>query len=92
MVRMYDKREMMNKCLDEICPQIRKMLEKAQPGTRYCNVRLDVGQKFQVNIADQGYVVSLEEHICPYRQWNLSGMPCSHALACIHFMKHDSVA
>ncbi|XP_052170239.1 uncharacterized protein LOC127786693 [Diospyros lotus] len=92
MVRMYDKREMMNKCSDEICPRIRKMLEKAQLGTRYCNVRPAVGQKFQVSIADQGYVVSLQEHICSCRQWDLSGIPCPHALACIHFMKHDSVA
>ena len=36
-------------------------------------------------------MVDLQNRDCSCRYWNITGIPCSHAIACIHWTKHDPV-
>lgn len=40
-------------------------------------------------IGVDGYVVDLDGQTCSCREWQISGIPCAHACASIHFMRKD---
>ncbi|XP_078439857.1 uncharacterized protein LOC144710066 [Wolffia australiana] len=57
---------------------------------------LEVGvQKFcRAFISDKpkcetGYMVDLHAHHCICRYWDITGIPCPHSIACIHFIRAD---
>ena len=49
------------------------------------------GHKYHVTMTDGGHqiVVDLKNSTCAYRKWQLTGIPCFHAVACIFFQKED---
>ncbi|XVF44981.1 hypothetical protein PTKIN_Ptkin02bG0168400 [Pterospermum kingtungense] len=72
-----------------ICPRIQKILEKRkelsgrylpQPATR---------KQFQVKSRRHQFTVDLEENVCSYRKWQLTGIPCPHAISAIHYNKEQ---
>ncbi|KAF2298276.1 hypothetical protein GH714_021157 [Hevea brasiliensis] len=48
-----------------------------------------VGNKFQVSNGEEVFIVSIIHKTCSFRAWDLYGIPCTHGIACINFMKHD---
>lgn len=69
----------MQKCTFPICPKIRKRLEhlKSLKGwiSRYCG-----NGAFEIVGSYNQYKVKLEEKTCGRRKWELSGIPCVHAI------------
>ncbi|WOL20174.1 hypothetical protein Cni_G28977 [Canna indica] len=53
MARMYEKRELMLKNNDTICPSIRKKLEENNEETRYCHVTPAGNMKYEVQELDK---------------------------------------
>lgn len=49
------------------------------------------GDKFQVTMTEGGHeiVCDLKNHTCACRKWQLTGIPCFHAIACIYFQKKN---
>lgn len=49
------------------------------------------GHKYLVTMTDGGHqiVVDLKNHRCACRKWQLTGIPCFHACACIFFQKES---
>ncbi|WOK94228.1 hypothetical protein Cni_G02930 [Canna indica] len=90
MQRMYMKREMVSKWSGDICHNIRRKLEKSKEKSRYCIVTPSDNFKFEVQYMDKIHVVNLGNHTCTCRRWDLSGIPCNHAVSCINWMKEDS--
>ncbi|WOL14554.1 hypothetical protein Cni_G23334 [Canna indica] len=72
MQRMYVKKEMMLKFMDEICPNIRKKLEKFKEESRFCTVTPSGNLKFEVQYLDKVHVVNLAIQSCSCRSWDLS--------------------
>ncbi|WOL08360.1 hypothetical protein Cni_G17113 [Canna indica] len=89
MQRMYVKNEMMLKSMDEICPNIRKKLEKCKEDSRFCTVTPSGNLKFEVQCLDKVHVVNLVIRSCSCRSWDLSGIPCNHAISCINWTKEE---
>ncbi|WOL11842.1 hypothetical protein Cni_G20606 [Canna indica] len=58
MKRMYMKREMVSKWSGDICPNIRRKLEKSKEKSRYCIVTPSCNFKFEVQYMDKIYVVN----------------------------------
>ena len=79
----------MSKVTDTICPRIRSKLEEVKYNSRLCLVKPAVGDKFQVALGTDKFVVDLNTWICSCRTWQLSGIPCLHACASIHFLNRD---
>jgi len=46
------------------------------------------GGVFGVESHGRNYVVELHMRACSCRRWQLTGIPCSHAIAC---MRHDRI-
>ncbi|WOK92436.1 hypothetical protein Cni_G01127 [Canna indica] len=89
MQRMYMKKEMMLKCTDSICPNIRKNIEKNKEGSRNCFVISCGNLKFEIQCIEKTHIVNLSNHNCSCRTWDLSGIHCMLAISCINWMKQD---
>ncbi|GJT11325.1 hypothetical protein Tco_0858367 [Tanacetum coccineum] len=74
---------------DIICPAIRKELEKLKKYQRYWQVVPCGQQLFEVRKADEGFGVNLNTKTCTCKRWNLSGMPCIHAVAAYCMLNQD---
>lgn len=89
--RQYVKVEMIKKVNDKICPNIRKKLEKLKHESRFCQASLGIDGSFEVKnlISRDRFIVSLESKKCTCRLWDITGIPCTHGLSAIYFMRHD---
>lgn len=61
-----------------------KKLEKAKEDARANVVRFSSEKKFEVTHMYGGmFVMDLERKICTCERWELMGIPCFHATACM---------
>uniref|UniRef100_A0ACD5VJ30 Uncharacterized protein n=1 Tax=Avena sativa TaxID=4498 RepID=A0ACD5VJ30_AVESA len=78
MVRIQEMITQMDKWAPNviICPNITKKLKKSI-------------NQYEVKLkewgVEHGFTVKLGERTCTCRYWQLSGLPCAHAIACIYF-------
>ncbi|XP_074356092.1 uncharacterized protein LOC141695770 [Apium graveolens] len=68
-----------------ICPSVQKKLNKAVQWDGNCVVNWSGGSTYSVTTTDGGHtlVVDLVKKTCTCRKWELTGIPCYHACACI---------
>ncbi|CAI9281960.1 unnamed protein product [Lactuca saligna] len=74
----------------EICPSIRKRIEKMKEEQRYWDVIPSGEEEYEVKLAHEVYVVHLESKTCGCRAWQLSGIPCMHAIAAILYLNGNA--
>ncbi|KAH6802640.1 hypothetical protein C2S51_034086 [Perilla frutescens var. frutescens] len=68
-----------------ICGRITTKLEKNMEGASDCIPIKSSDTMYEVSSFDGSkYVVNLQAHSCDCRQWDLSGIPCKHAISAIH--------
>ncbi|XP_048128383.1 uncharacterized protein LOC125312816 isoform X2 [Rhodamnia argentea] len=89
MDRMAERSQLMMDQIDPICPRIRMKLEKTKLESKCCTARAAMGNNFEVQVFDKRFVVDLVGKTSACREWDLSGIPCKHAICCISFMKFD---
>lgn len=85
MERMHKKRDFIAKKDIHICPRIQQKLEKAKVDARGWSAFWDGHFSYGVRegATQTRYVVSLLERTCSCNAWQLSGVPCHHAVAAI---------
>ncbi|KAK9042891.1 hypothetical protein V6N11_071245 [Hibiscus sabdariffa] len=83
MRRAYKQKDAMRRFNGQICPKIQKKLEKLKLESFKCILDWSGGQTFQVRCPSTHFVVNIAEMTCSCRRWQLSGLPCSHAISCI---------
>ena len=83
--RLYNKQKEVaqdRKWSMRLCPKIQKKLDKYTDWAANCMV-FGAGQKvFKVVSMNHSYIVDLEIETCDCKRWDLSGIPCHHAIAC----------
>jgi hypothetical protein len=85
--RYYMKRkEAHEKMEGTITPKIRDKLRKNTDFSRDVDVIPATNRVFGVESHGRDYVVELNLRACTCRRWQLTGIPCSHAIAC---MRHE---
>ncbi|CAN0918217.1 LRR receptor-like serine/threonine-protein kinase FLS2 [Linum grandiflorum] len=72
----------------KLCPRIQKKLNIAIEASNRCEAIPNGANCFEVKVHGIQLVVDLNKFTCTCRKWELSGIPCSHAISCIHYM-HD---
>ncbi|KAJ9553440.1 hypothetical protein OSB04_017485 [Centaurea solstitialis] len=74
MERMNTMRRISESWIDDICPSIKKKLDYA---------------KDQQRLGNDAFIVNEESKTCTCRMWQLSGLPCHHAVAALFYIhKH----
>ena len=90
MTRFYNKqKEVIEKWTGPVCPKIRKKLLKNSEMANICYV-LPAGKGiFDVQERDSKYIVDIIRKECECRRWDLTGIPCNHAISCL---RHERIA
>ena len=87
MVRWHEKRERGKAAFWEITPHYAEKLELEKERARYCKPIQAGVNLWQVTSGQQTHPVNLDNHTCGCRKWDLSGLPCNHAISAINKAK-----
>lgn len=72
------------KCLEgNWMPYVHKCLNSADDQSRFCTLTQSSDDVYEVDYRGDTYVVNLREKTCSCFHWNLTGLPCPHAMSCI---------
>ncbi|CAI9289037.1 unnamed protein product [Lactuca saligna] len=74
----------------KICPSIRLKISKLKKQQRFWGVIPYRIQQYEVRIGNDGYVVDLNNNTCGCRSWQVSGIPCVHAVAVISYLNRNA--
>ncbi|KAJ9561399.1 hypothetical protein OSB04_006559 [Centaurea solstitialis] len=89
MILMERMARMRNTCESwslDICPTVIKKLDNAKISQRYWNVLPGGGTTFEVRQGHDAFIVDEALRTCTCRMWQLSGVPCPHAVAAIFYL------
>ena len=85
MVRIQENKTKAAKWTGTICPNIFKKLKVNITRSGNCYVLWNGKDGFEVEEnGDKRYTVNLEQRVCTCRYWQLSGLPCCHAISSIY--------
>ncbi|XP_059431509.1 uncharacterized protein LOC132165014 [Corylus avellana] len=76
LMRRYVRKELMNSMEEALGPKIRMKLEKEDDEASHCWCTYDGDGMFKVECLVDG-------RTCGYRKWDVTGIPCSHAILAI---------
>jgi hypothetical protein len=89
MARFYNKhKEVGVEWQGPICPKIRKKVNKNSEWSNTCYAMPSGQGVFQVQDREHSFIVDLSAKTCECRRWDLTGIPCSHAISCL---RHERV-
>ncbi|CAN1292145.1 hypothetical protein LINPERPRIM_LOCUS21435 [Linum perenne] len=78
------KREIASKWKSNFCPKILSKLATNAKEARYCRIIGNGKEGYEVTYNHQDrFRVQLDKGKCSCRSWDLTGVPCSHSIACI---------
>ncbi|XP_056691513.1 uncharacterized protein [Spinacia oleracea] len=90
MQRMVLKREEGEKRTSAICPRVQQKLEKEKEHAANCMVLPSGPNLFQVSYYMDTLSVDLDAKSCTCKKWDLSGIPCRHAVAAIFYLHNNA--
>jgi hypothetical protein len=89
MTRYYNKeKEVGDMWQGPTCPKIRTKLNKNTEWANTCYAQPTGKGIFQVQVMDKQYIVDIGNKQCDCRRWDLTGIPCSHAISCL---RHERI-
>ena len=91
MKRINIKQEVSQKWKGLLCPKIKNKLEQIKEKSFDYTATFSGSPLVQVNGPEGQFTVDLERKTCACRRWDLTGIPCMHAVACIFEENEDSV-
>lgn len=89
MKRIHTKRDAMRKCQTVYCPKILKKLEKNKQLSWFYKTDWSGGEKYQVSGHEEQFVVDKRGKTCSCRRWDLTGIPCCHAISALYYNNDD---
>lgn len=92
MERMKNKKKLVNGFVAGIAPRISQTLEESYEEQRNCECRWngeDSQTGFEVIHYGISHAVDLGKRTCSCRSWDLTGVPCAHAMSAILYMRHQ---
>ncbi|KAM0913552.1 hypothetical protein ACQ4PT_012082 [Festuca glaucescens] len=94
--RHYNKQKEEDKWPGDICPKIKKRVEKNVDLAKNCFVDGAGDGMFQVSEVWSStpidYIVDLKSKTCTCNRWQKSGIPCPHVLSCIREERKDPLS
>ncbi|KAJ8632911.1 hypothetical protein MRB53_026247 [Persea americana] len=83
MVKFHDRRKESNAWENVIVKKVDDEMKEIELKSRGCALLFAGSDEYEVNADDGRHAVFLHRHSCTCRQWQVSGIPCKHAVACI---------
>lgn len=85
---IYNRRDVSNQWLTRLTPSMEELLKKESSKVRSLQVLISVGNKFEVR-GESTEVVDIDQWDCSCKGWQLTGLPCCHAIAVISCLGHN---
>ena len=89
MKRIMKKRALCSKVYDDLCPRLGAVIAKNKLVSRRCIVVHAGEYRFEVTMLADRFVVDLNAQTSTCRYFNIRGIPCPHAIACIQWTRQD---
>ncbi|KAL6189133.1 hypothetical protein ACLB2K_040523 [Fragaria x ananassa] len=91
MKRIANRKRKMEAYHGNICPKIREIVEKIKlKAATDCTPTFNGGDIAEIeNIEGTKNVVNLARRTCTCRRWDLSGIPCKHAISAIYLKREN---
>ncbi|XP_021732050.1 uncharacterized protein LOC110698839 [Chenopodium quinoa] len=89
MKRNNDKWESYEKMEGKVVPYVRKAFQRIEPVARHCIVQVSRGDTYEVELNSDIVKVDLSKGTFTCYHWELTGIPCVHAYACIMDKRAD---
>uniref|UniRef100_A0A2N9HBF3 SWIM-type domain-containing protein n=1 Tax=Fagus sylvatica TaxID=28930 RepID=A0A2N9HBF3_FAGSY len=83
MRRFQVNRASIAKMSGKLCPKIQVKVEKAGVKASECLLMYSGEGKYEVDYRQQKFVVNLREKTCGCKKWDITGIPCHHAISAI---------
>ncbi|KAH9673220.1 SWIM-type domain-containing protein [Citrus sinensis] len=90
MILIHKRHELVNTWQDELPPLVRRIVMEAMVESRALSVIFGHNKSFEVmeNVSKR-CVVDLGSKHCDCGEWDISGLPCKHAMCCIDAMRYN---
>ena len=91
-VRIATQKDALSKCKGIISPKIQKVLENKKREAEGWTATWHSDDDFAIFGVSNGvetYTDNLLQRTCACRKWDLTGIPCCHAIACIWYNKKE---
>lgn len=85
MIRIQSNRSKLDNWNTIICPNILKKMNSYITLSSVCHAICNGQDQFEVRHYNNMFAVDLNKKECSCRYWQLSGLPCPHAISCIFF-------
>ena len=73
------------KVKSELCPKVCKRLHREKMSSSKWLASWSSDIKFEVKNGLQSFIMDLKKRTCNCRKWDITGIPCCHAISCIFF-------
>ena len=74
-----------------LTPKVSYRIRKLQERARYAVVKWTWEHEFEVGLNETRVGVQLDKMECGCGYWQLKGIPCVHALACLNTIRHTNI-
>ncbi|XP_030939780.1 uncharacterized protein LOC115964654 [Quercus lobata] len=89
-IRFQQNRNSIMRVESELCPKICKRLHREKVGNGRWLAYWASDTKFEVKNGLQIFIVDLAKGVCSCRKWDITGIPCYHAISCIFFNREQA--
>ena len=89
MTRIANNKKMVEKWSNEWSPACMTMYQDNNLSSAICQVVFNGDQGFEIGEGDDKHTVILDKKLCTCRAWELTGIPCAHAIRALHHLKVD---
>ncbi|KAL7203352.1 hypothetical protein ACSBR2_016611 [Camellia fascicularis] len=72
-----------------LCPKIQRSLEELKVAARNCEVTYAGNFIYEGRVGIKAFVVDLNRQTCTCRKWDVTGIPCTHAIGDILLNKRQ---
>uniref|UniRef100_A0A2N9ILE3 SWIM-type domain-containing protein n=1 Tax=Fagus sylvatica TaxID=28930 RepID=A0A2N9ILE3_FAGSY len=87
MKRFQVNRASIAKMSGKLCPNIQVKVEKAGFKASECLLMYSGEGKYEVDYIQQKFVMNLREKSCGCKKWDITGIPCHHAISAILYQR-----
>ncbi|XP_057775297.1 uncharacterized protein LOC130994270 [Salvia miltiorrhiza] len=92
MSRIRDRRSVVNGWKSIWCPNAMKQYEENKQLSIECNVLLNGDSGYEVSDGEDKHIVFVDRRMCTCRVWELTGIPCPHAIAAFYSGSMDPLS
>ncbi|XP_057803709.1 uncharacterized protein LOC131019041 [Salvia miltiorrhiza] len=92
MSRIKDRKQLVDHWKTEWCPKAMQMFEANKAASMNCNVLWNGDYGYEVEEGEDKHIVFVDTKKCSCRMWDLSGIPCPHAIAAFYSSQLDPLS